>query len=355
MEVPNLNPTFTPASPAVRRTHPATLFFSISKLGLLALCIALPTTIGALSSSLLAQEAPTKTAPSTEDDSASAKEKIGLKVELIDAGATPRTAMRLTPEVGSIQTCEMRMTMGMTMKMGAQAMPTNTIPEQSFTIEITIKDVLDNGDIQYDLAYTDARAIAAAGVQAEVVEVMNQALRPLKGMTGRGLVTETGIAKSAELNIPDDAPADFKNLMSGMTEALERLSMAIPEEPIGVGAKWKTTQDLKTNGILLTQSTTYHLVGIEGNVLVLETSVDQQAEPQDFVPANVPADSVKAHLDELQSSGDGKVRLDLQALMPSESTADITSKVSMEITAAGQSQKIETNTTIGITLKDATP
>ncbi len=82
------------------------------------------------------------------------------KIELLTPGAEPWRELKFRPAVNSKQTMTMTMGMSMDMSMGDSPMPKMQIPKMVIKMDLNVQKVDPSGDIYYNFAYGDIKAIA---------------------------------------------------------------------------------------------------------------------------------------------------------------------------------------------------
>lgn len=241
-------------------------------------------------------------------------------LRLLNAGAGDKHLLRYSPTKGT--TYGLVMTMEMDLGMGLDP------PATSVTMEITVTDVTPEGDISYDFRFTDLD-MEGAPLPPEAEKMMD--------MTGSAVMDSRGVSKAGKFNVPDDAPAALKQMVSKFEEQLNQLSCPFPEDAVGIGAKWTLTQDIDTPAFGLRQVATFELVELKGNRGKLKFSLKQSAEDQEM--KGLPG-GAKATLLSLDSSGGGELEFDLSKPFPVKSFIDISSDIRVKVKDQTQRQQI---------------
>ena len=134
------------------------------------------------------------------------------------------------------------------------------------------------------------------------------------GLKGEGVVTARGLTKRAEYNVPAGVSPHIAQTIENMRQSLRQIATPFPLEPVGVGAKWKTTSTIKSKIFSFVQTATFSLVSINGGHATIQVQIEQQAPAQPVKMDGVPAD-VKTTLDSYQGRGTGRPVLDLDRLI----------------------------------------
>lgn len=233
----------------------------------------------------------------------------GPSFELIEEGRGPKRALRYNVEAGKSHELVMSMKMGM---MG------RTLPEIRMTMEITILSAVPGGDIRYSFRFTDASA--SNGMELP-------GLDDLMGLSGTAVVDARGMTRSGQVNVPPGTPPAMKQFMSKFEESIKQFSCPFPEEPVGVGAKWKLSQPITTEMFGLQQEATFQLVELDGDRGRLKMTLRQHAEDVEMKLPN----GMTAELVELESKGSGEMEFDLKNPAPIDSYLDLETRFKVKV------------------------
>ena len=277
-----------------------------------------------------------------------AKPQDEVVVKLLDAGASPRKALRLTSKKGDKQSAVMTMKINQEMVIRGQKIPVPATPAMKFTMDVAITDVAENGDISFQYVYPAVALVEEDGVAAQTKELMEGMLKSMEGLKGSGVVTSRGFAKSAEIEMPENVAPQIKAMVDSMKESMSKMSSPLPEEAIGVGGKWSVTQAITSNGMTMQQTSTHTLKAIKGDTFEVDIELTQSAEDQEMKAPGLPP-GTKMTLKSLESTGSGEMSLSTKDLFP-VSEMKTQSKMSMEMDAGGQIQPIDANLTIEMSI-----
>jgi hypothetical protein len=282
-------------------------------------------------------ETPTEARTSTASSSS--------PVKLLSAGAEPRTVLRLQPQPNARQTMtttlkmEMDMGLGQPMKMPAIIMP----------MDVTIKTVSSEGDITYEMILGDVSVADDPDAMPQVAEAMKASLGGVKGITSTATMSNRGFSKESELMVPPDADPQMRQSLAQMQETWSNIAVHLPEEAVGVGAKWEVRQPLKSQGMTINQTATYELVSIEGNRLNTAVSIAQTAANQKIQNPAMP--QMKLDVTKMTGAGNGSMTLDLAQLMPLLATMQAQTEMSLSMDMGGQKQKMTMKTGMNLRLE----
>jgi Family of unknown function (DUF6263) len=255
-------------------------------------------------------------------------------VKLLNAGAEPRTMLRLHPKAGDQQKLGLSLKMAMEMQVGGMQGQAIKVPAFKMPMDIAIKSVSPEGDITYEMVMGEPGMAEEGGGPA--ADAIKNSLASLKGLTGTGTISSRGILKSSEVKAVPGADPNLKQAMDQMKESFSQMATPFPEEAVGPGAKWEVTKPMKSQGMNLNQTTTYELVSIDGDHVTAKDSFVQSASNQKIQSPAMPG--MKIDLTKMNGRGTGEMQLDLAQLLPSMATVDSHSDFTMGMDAGGQKQ-----------------
>ncbi|MGB5368533.1 MAG: hypothetical protein WBM75_04855 [Polyangiales bacterium] len=106
-----------------------------------------------------------------------------------------------------------------------------------------------------------------------------------------------------------DVPVRLLRMIVNSRETLTRVRL--PEEKVGLGARWESRRQIKAYGFDLQQVDTYTLVDRVGDEVMLNVTVQQMALPQTI---EFPEEEFAISIQSMSSQADGQIILDLSAL-----------------------------------------
>jgi hypothetical protein len=240
------------------------------------------------------------------------------KMKLLDPGSPPRRVLRYgwRPRQGETLTMDLRT--AASTEEGANKQPEIELPPVRILVAIDPRDVSPQGDLSYAWHVTSAEVTTdpqtpislAAGMSAEVAEVEH--------LSGTGRVTSRGLSEQVSL---DALPAaDSKGATGQMVEqvrqTLRDVAAPLPEEEVGVGARWEKLSQLASRDARVTQTETFRLASIAGDSGSLADVLAQTAPPQPLLSPGGEPGTPPARIESMLSSGDGTTRFVLSRLVP---------------------------------------
>ncbi len=267
-------------------------------------------------------------------------------VKLLDAGSEPRKVLRFHPALGDKQTIVMTMKLAMEMGMAGIQLPAMDIPPMQLTMDIDVKNISADGEIAYQMVFTDASVDAGTNAADVMAAAMKTALGGIRGLTGSGKMTTQGIVKSMDMKLPAGAAPQLSQTAGQMKDAFASSSTAWPEEAIGVGAKWEYQTKVKSQGLTTDQTITYELVALDSDQLTLRSAITQSAANQKMESPAMPG--MKVDLNKLAGTGTANTVQDLTRIMPLTVNLDEETKMSLGMNAGKNKQNMDMKLTMKI-------
>jgi len=267
-------------------------------------------------------------------------------VTVKNKGKDPRKELRYTPDKGCKSSLAMTLRMEMTTEMGAFKPPQTKIPAQETKFDFEVTSVSPNGDIAYNYRVSDVKiAEGEEGVNPMVSNAMKTQLEGIKGLSGSAVVTARGFTKKATVTVPEGASPTVKQMLESMTQSAQQFSAPLPEEAVGVGAVWTVATTIEQNGMSIDQTTTYEVLGFEGDAVQLKAVVEQSAKEQEVHPSGVPA-GMKVKLISYKGKGEGKTTLQMAQIVPKAAEMALESTNQMAVDSGGAAPGTEVTTKV---------
>jgi len=277
----------------------------------------------------------------------------GRIVELISPGSAPRQILRWKFVKGDRQDMSMTMNMAMGMEMGGRTMPKVQSPPMVIDMQIAIVEELPAGGAKAEFTLVKMAVEPTKETPPQLVEPMKAALGMVKDLKGTYTVDARGFVSEATLAAPDTAPPQVRQALDGVKQSMNQMIAPLPEEPVGVGAKWAIRTAVNQGGIKMTQATNMEILEIEGNRVDVKITIEQSAPAQSIAPPGAPPGQT-VDLVSLESSGGGEATWDLTKTVPSK--ANVSTSVAMHMRAPGpdgqkQEMKMAMDMSVAITGK----
>ncbi|HEX2577449.1 MAG TPA: hypothetical protein VHK88_13925, partial [Aquihabitans sp.] len=175
------------------------------------------------------------------------------------------------------------------------------------------------------------------------------ALQELVGLGGTGRVTPKGAFRSFAYDVPADVDPSVLATLQQFEQQLPALAVPLPDEPIGVGGRWRTTGRTTLAGVTLDQVTTYEVTKLTDTGVAYDVTTTQRAAEQAL--AGLP-EGTTARLVSSDVAGTGSGSLELDALVAS-ATSTLTGTQELELVrgtepAAALTQQLDVAVTVAV-------
>jgi hypothetical protein len=240
-------------------------------------------------------------------------------VKLVSPGKGKAQQLRVTPAKGAKQTLVITTQQSKARGLKGKLGPAEWTPALRMTGEVEVKDVTADGDIHYAFSYTKIEALPDKRVKAELAKAYEAALAPLVGIKGSGITSNRGITKDVKFDVPADASDALKAALAMARGAATQLAQPLPDEAVGIGAKWQTTSTAVIGEITAVTNATYKLVALEGTQAKLEVTVSVKG-----------TGSGAGNLT-TEAKGGGATTIDLTSFIPTASAVDLRTETGLDM------------------------
>lgn len=248
-------------------------------------------------------------------------------VRLIAPGAEPRRAIRYA--IPATYKGAMTMTTSMEMSGLPVAMAPMTI---EMGLDLAVTSVATNGDITYMMTFT--KAGLGPGADPAMAGAIQGAMQAVVGMKGTATISNRGVMKTMNLDLDKAKDPAMGQALGQVSQTLENMAAAFPEEPIGIGARWEVRTAVETGGIISFQRSEFEVASLSATSMGVKLRMEQTAPPQQMSNPQMPAE-VQIMIERYATSGAGTGTIPLNGLIPTMSM-DMNSSMSMAVSAAGQ-------------------
>jgi len=161
-------------------------------------------------------------------------------------------------------------------------------PEYVVTFDVTLKAGKPGkgGLTRVELTVDDAQIDSKALADEKLVAALNDALVGVRKLSGHYLLGLDGRVSEIRLEAPTDVPPKSKQHAKVMTDnlrlAILGLTPALPNEPVGKGAKWSSHQTIEQGGARVNQLSTFELLSRNADTAELKVKARQTAKPQEY-------------------------------------------------------------------------
>jgi len=235
---------------------------------------------------------------------------VDTGVRVLDQGDRPRDRVRykVPPGTTTSSTTTLRVRTLATSPDGAAL---SVLPGLRLDIVSGPAETTERG-VKFKVDVVNAEALLPAGLDPQTADMLRDGAKIVDQVGGWIEVDDRGQKLAGELDARakrSDVPVRLLRMIVNTRETLSRV--LLPEEPIGLGARWETRRTINAYGIEIQQVNTYTLVDRVGDELMLNVTVQQRALPQSI---SFPEDGIEISVESISTLANGQIVLDLDAL-----------------------------------------
>lgn len=261
--------------------------------------------------------------------------------ELLDPGAEPRRPLRFAFPAGEVV---VHISMDLSVLQDVDGSVSGVDPPAVVQVVRLATTPREGGDAAVTVTVEDVRL--GGGATDEQRAALGDELAALVGLTGTGVIDDRGRVTDFSY-ASDGAPGgDLAPIVDGFGDQLQALVAPLPEEPVGVGARWRSTTSADVGGAAMPVSTVYELTDLTGDDLSYTSTGDGTARDLPLDPARFPGD-ITPHLLEVRSTSRGTGTVSLRSLAASAVVSGETTQ-SMRFDDADGSSTVRQQTTIDL-------
>lgn len=235
--------------------------------------------------------------------------------ELLDAGDEPRQPLRIAYQEGDQAEITFTSDLAITQTSDGRTQRLDS-PPIAQTLAYTVGRVSDAGaEVTIRIDAIAARG-KGTGLDEDELAAIDDELAPLVGLEATGTVTRLGELEDLAFDLPEDLPEALTEQLDTLEAQLPALGPALPSEPVGVGASWRTTTTTPSAGGAEVETvSTITVTAIGDGAIEYTSTISTSAEPQDIALSGL-AEGTTARLEssDLQGSATGTMGLDRVAM-----------------------------------------
>ncbi len=207
--------------------------------------------------------------------------------DLLDPGDAPRRPLRLDLEPGTSTALVVTVDLGVVQEVDGAEQVLDA-PPVSQTVVLTV-DAVEGEVADVSLLVTDATVDAEATdlSDAEVL-TLTAAARQVVGIAGRAQFDTRGGLRSFRYVLPDDLDPALAATLDQLEGQIAGLIVPLPEEAVGVGARWRVRSTTTLGGAAVDQITTYTVTDLDDDRIAYTAAVDQRAANQALTLPGLP-------------------------------------------------------------------
>jgi hypothetical protein len=268
------------------------------------------------------------------------------EIDVLDAGSEPREALRLAPVVGTSERTEM--TMRLDVEQSGISDASVEAPPIRATLAAALPDVAPNGDLHVTFSFPSFDVLKRKGTSAAERGAILRKLESLEALAGELTLTTQGALVDSKLDIPENVDPTTAQLLIQLRSQLRDLTVPMPQEEVGVGARWRAASQLTLSGIEARQVYEYRLKKRTGTTLQLDVRGTQTARRQ-----TVDSGGVRLRVKRYKLAIRGTVTTDLTHLFPVAFRVRTNGDQIFDVRVRDESGELRQHINIAVTLKPA--
>lgn len=231
-------------------------------------------------------------------------------VRVLDRGDRPRSVLRYNIPAGTTTSSTTTFKVATLATSSDQAAIT-LLPGLRLDIVSGPAELTERG-VKFKVDVVKSEAVVPDGFDERLAQELRDGAAVAKDIGGWVELDDRGNTLAAELNERtkrSDVPIRLLRMIVNTRETLTRV--VLPEDKVGLGARWETRHEIRAYGFKVQQVNTYTLVDRAGNELMLNVTVQQMAVPQTIA---FPEEGIEISVETMMAQADGQIILNLDAL-----------------------------------------
>jgi hypothetical protein len=237
------------------------------------------------------------------------------QVKLLESGAPPRRRLRYAWALGNREQLTIDMRTALAAE-GAQAQPPDVpLPTVRVVIAIDPRSVGADGSLAYAWRVTSATVASDDRSPPQVADGMRIEVVAVQHLSGTGAVGPRGLAQSLAIDASESADEiTARPIALQVLQTLWNVAAPLPDEEVGVGARWQRVWELAVKSARATQTDVFTLLTLDGMRGTLDDILSQNAPEQALSVPGMTHDA-QAQTGSMLAAGDAKTRFDLTRLV----------------------------------------
>lgn len=239
---------------------------------------------------------------------ASAADDDGIRV--LDKGDRPRSLLRYNIPAGTTTASSTTLRVATLATSGNRAAMT-LLPGLRLDV-VSGPAALTERGVKFEVDVVKSEALIPEGFDPELAQELRDGAAVARDIGGWIEIDDRGTMLDGELNQRTkraDLPIRLLRMLLNTRETLTRVRL--PEEKVGLGARWETRKQVRAYGFDVQQVNTYTLVDRAGDEVMLNVTVQQMALPQTI---EFPEEGIEVSVETMTAQAEGQIILDLDAL-----------------------------------------
>ncbi len=270
-------------------------------------------------------------------------------VKLLNPGASPRQALRLSPRAGTTGIIDLTMHINARQIVDGAATPPQPSPGVLMSFSTTVTEI--HGErIHYTFECIKGDLVDDPAVPQEILDAIRGGIKMVEGLRGTGVISDRAVCLDATVTTVPGMKAALLTHATAINQLLEQVTTPLPVEPVGIGARWEVANTIVQDGVTLHETIICTLAASDGNTVQIVMQIKRHADPQPVHDPNMPP-GASADLSSYAFAGTGRTVLRLDRLHPIEAVINVTSDSTMQMKFGRVSHELVQHVTIETELR----
>lgn len=275
--------------------------------------------------------------------------------EVVSYGDEPRVALRWSAAAGDVWRMVMTMDISTEQEIGPEKQPNSLkLPVMECVMDLAVESVDAEGQMAAVFTLAEINAKKKAGVSALILGAMQQTYQTMRGMRANMRMSAIGKTEMSSWVVPEGVDPNVATMMDQAMKNASHLTPVFPVDPVGVGAKWRSSGAFTSGGMTIDQAFEYTVLSIDasGNG-ELGVAVTQSAKAQEVALPGVSAEQMKMRLQSMSGTNSGTIKLVRGMPMASEFVMTGTAQQKMQV-GLGGGEMTDVDQTVSLEVKAKT-
>jgi len=272
--------------------------------------------------------------------------------KLLETGKAPRRELRYRLEPGSLHKLVMTLRMSLGVEVDGRGAPVQRAPAMRMVFDCKVTEA-DERAARFDFGLAEPPELfETEGVAPAVLDPMRKSLASLASIRGHVAMTSRGVVREASIQVGPGLDQGAEQMIQSMRQSMEQTSVPLPEEPVGVGARWKMLHRVQAGGVIVYQVAEFKFIRFEGPVATLAVVFEQFAPRQEMALAA--GAGARAVLTSMQGHGEGHLAVDLTSPVP-RSSAEFDTTLRMNVQGQDRTMQMGIRNRMKVQVEPGTP
>jgi hypothetical protein len=241
-----------------------------------------------------------------------------ILLRLREPGAEPRRVLRWSFEPGRREARRTRMVHKQSLQLNEDPIQVvQGVSEHDY--DAVVSAVEADGRARLEWTFQPLRPLLEGGATADSVAMEQKVADALGTLSGTSRMTPKGVSLDTALRSDKNLNPAAVRLVTANEETMKNMAMPLPDDPVGIGAKWETTQIKELLGIRYQEVAKYEVLAIDGDHIRFKFLVETEA-PDQALKGQDPGSEEKMRVKEFTIKGSGESVIDLKRVIPIENT-----------------------------------